>query len=392
MFDENRTLAYFPIVEGRVRNEGGLKYEYMIADNMGNVRISVEDVGGIATVKQENSYYPFGLTMPGNYVSTNPVNNKLYNGGSEWQNDFSGLPELYNTFYRNYDPAIGRFIAVDPKAEITDELSTYHYAGNNPILYNDPMGDRFEREKPIGRSLASRLQESNYTGGSIRLPFGPGTYISTGWAANGDFGNMYDANQAEIYRQSLENVSKSYADNYTKESLASIVKQVPGLTDGSHTAYGNGLIGRSLPQVEYASIKEGEIPSWWGNSQLFIDRKPVIGDVNHLGLRDGFSHADKSNFGSTSSFLGYAGISLTKTESLLKYTAKTATSWGDKATALRAAKGFVAAGKIVGVAGAALTLYEGLTDGNGLTIGDGLVSIQFLLQRVFIIWVRSIAT
>ena len=112
----------------------------MIAGNMGNVRVSFEDVSGVATVRQENSYYPFGLIMPGGYAASQP-NKNLYNGGSEWQDDFSNLPDYSQTFYRNYDAALGRFIAVDPMAESSESITTYHYALNNPIMFNDPLGD-----------------------------------------------------------------------------------------------------------------------------------------------------------------------------------------------------------------------------------------------------------
>lgn len=138
---ENNALVYFGMAEGRVRNTGtALKPEYMIADQQGNVRVSFEESSGVAVVRQENSYYPFGLIMPGGYTPTMP-NKNLYNGGSEWQNDFSDMPDLYSTFYRNYDPALGRFVSVDPKAEASISLTTYNYVGNNPILFSDPLGD-----------------------------------------------------------------------------------------------------------------------------------------------------------------------------------------------------------------------------------------------------------
>ena len=69
------------------------------------------------------------------------ANKKLYNAGSEWQDEFGGIIDYYSTFFREYDPVIGRFNGVDPKADATVELSIYHYSGNNPVNFNDPMGD-----------------------------------------------------------------------------------------------------------------------------------------------------------------------------------------------------------------------------------------------------------
>jgi len=139
---EDGTLAYFGMSECRVRNASGtLTNEYMIKDQQGNVRVSFENNAGTALVRQENSYYPFGLTMPGSVTPT-AANKNLYNGGSEWQDDFGNLPDLQQTFYRNYDAALGRFIGVDPVAEAADDMSTYHYAANNPVMFNDPLGDQ----------------------------------------------------------------------------------------------------------------------------------------------------------------------------------------------------------------------------------------------------------
>ncbi len=138
---ENGTLAYFPMAEGRVRNNSGtLKNEFMITDQLGNVRVSFEESSGVAVVRQENSYYPFGLIMPGGYTPSSP-NKNLYNAGSEWQEDFGDLPDLYSTFYRNYDAALGRFVAVDPMADAAESWTSYQYGYNNPLIFNDPLGD-----------------------------------------------------------------------------------------------------------------------------------------------------------------------------------------------------------------------------------------------------------
>jgi len=144
-------LSYFPMPEGRVLYNGTtFTQEFIITDQQGNARLSFQNNGsGTAIVKQENSYYAFGLIMPGSVVSTPAVPNKqLYNGGSEWQNDYSNLPDYYQTFNRNYDAALGRFVGVDPAAEGVESMSSYQYSGNNPIMYNDPLGNRFSINQP----------------------------------------------------------------------------------------------------------------------------------------------------------------------------------------------------------------------------------------------------
>jgi len=141
---ENGTLAYFGSSQGRVRNAAGsLKPEYIIKDQQGNARVSFEEQNSLAVVRQENSYYPFGLSMPGNALPT-AANKNLYNGGAEWQDDFGDLPDLQQTFYRMYDAALGRFIAVDPVADASDSFGTYHYALDNPVMFNDPLGDQVD--------------------------------------------------------------------------------------------------------------------------------------------------------------------------------------------------------------------------------------------------------
>lgn len=43
--------------------------------------------------------------------------------------------------YRTYDYTIGRWWQIDPKADSLESFTTYNYSFNNPIRYNDPMGD-----------------------------------------------------------------------------------------------------------------------------------------------------------------------------------------------------------------------------------------------------------
>ena len=44
-------------------------------------------------------------------------------------------------FYRSYDPAIGRWMQVDPAAESFSSITPYNGMGNNPVLFTDLLGD-----------------------------------------------------------------------------------------------------------------------------------------------------------------------------------------------------------------------------------------------------------
>jgi len=92
---------------------------------------------------EETHYYPFGLTMAG--ISSNalkganyPENRKKYNG-IEFTNDLDLA--IYDAFYRNLDPQIGRWNQIDPKIDNMEAWSPYASNYDNPIRYNDFLGD-----------------------------------------------------------------------------------------------------------------------------------------------------------------------------------------------------------------------------------------------------------
>src|SRR5690606_37004041 len=82
-----------------------------------------------------DDYYPFGLTF-NSYSRENSVMNRyLYNGV-----ELNGHTGEYETRFRGYDPALGRFGQVDPLAGIIPGISPYHFGYNNPVKYADPLG------------------------------------------------------------------------------------------------------------------------------------------------------------------------------------------------------------------------------------------------------------
>ena len=81
-------------------------------------------------------YSPFGVSLDGRTMEGDFYRYK-YNG-KELQEEL-GL-NMYDYGARNYDPAIGRWMNVDPKAEQSRRWTPYNYAYNNPLVFVDPDG------------------------------------------------------------------------------------------------------------------------------------------------------------------------------------------------------------------------------------------------------------
>ncbi|WP_374174306.1 DUF6443 domain-containing protein [Flavobacterium tructae] len=140
---ENNVLQFFSQPEGYVRNNSGVyEYIYQYKDHLGNIRLSYNKSLNII---EENNYYPFGLKQEGYNIVKTGVENKYKYNGKELQDEL-GL-NMYDYHARNYDPALGRWLNIDPLAEKSRRFSPYTYALNNPVYFIDPDG--MEAMSPI---------------------------------------------------------------------------------------------------------------------------------------------------------------------------------------------------------------------------------------------------
>ncbi|MBV7269216.1 RHS repeat domain-containing protein [Winogradskyella luteola] len=93
------------------------------------MRLTYSDSNNDASIEiiSEKNYYPFGMTHKGynNVVSSNSnsVAQKFGFGGKELQDEL-GL-DWYDVSARNYDPALGRWMNLDPLAEQMRRHSPY---------------------------------------------------------------------------------------------------------------------------------------------------------------------------------------------------------------------------------------------------------------------------
>jgi RHS repeat-associated protein len=122
---------------------------YELSNHLGNVMVTVSDrklgvdnnSDGVidyytADVITANDFYPFGLDMPGRKFGA--VGRYGFNG-KERDKDLNSLT-AYDLKFRIYNPAIGKFLSVDPLTKDFPFYSPYQYAGNTPIWCIDLDG------------------------------------------------------------------------------------------------------------------------------------------------------------------------------------------------------------------------------------------------------------
>ncbi|MEM9337938.1 MAG: RHS repeat-associated core domain-containing protein, partial [Bacteroidota bacterium] len=120
--------------------EKGYLLVYLSNENQEAVSVHFDDLTiyqGKTNVVQMDDYYPFGLTFNSYQKSFEKENSFLYNG-FELQDELDW--NVLDYLARYYDPQIGRFLQVDPAADLMRRHSPYNYAFDNPIRYIDPDG------------------------------------------------------------------------------------------------------------------------------------------------------------------------------------------------------------------------------------------------------------
>ncbi len=146
--------------------EEGYMFVYLSYDNDSNNWVYFDGLKATHTrtnVIQYNEYYPFGLQTANSWTREDATENRYrYNGGAE----LNATTGWYETYFRGYDATLGRFLQADPLAHQSSSFTPYNYAFNNPVMFNDPMGD-------YPRAVQIEMERIARSGGGYN---GPATY------------------------------------------------------------------------------------------------------------------------------------------------------------------------------------------------------------------------
>ena len=117
--------------------------QYEITNHLGNVLATVSDAKnpntvtgsfGDATLLSATDYYAFGMAMPDRKFS---LSGYRYGFNGKENDDETGTQDYG---FRIYNPALGKFLSVDPLTEKYPELTPYQFASNTPIQAIDLDG------------------------------------------------------------------------------------------------------------------------------------------------------------------------------------------------------------------------------------------------------------
>jgi RHS repeat-associated protein len=249
----------------------------------------------------------------------------LYNAGNEL-NQTTGI---YETYFRGYDPTLGRFIQVDPLATISSSLNPYHYAYNNPVNLNDPLGLEasitwedinriidYLRKNGGGTWSSSAWSESGGSdGGGDSCPgctvFGKNESYEISSSSNGGGGTLFVTSSTAEVSQDGNTIR-----GYTTVSIIDIgegTAQQGEVTDFTNSNWALEVGGGVFGAMEGATVGQGYwlgkngkyYPERWGGNQYTGSRAGAFKAANMYKWAGRGTVAVTSVIGGIQTYNGY---------------------------------------------------------------------------------------
>jgi RHS repeat-associated protein len=156
-------LGVYRVQGGSLENDqnkltlGRREYElanHLAGETVSNVLATVSDAKlPAAKVLSFTDYYAFGGAMPGR---SGGANYRYGFNGKENDGDFGNAQLIQDYGFRLYNPAIGKFLSVDPLSSSYPFYTPYQFAGNMPVRATDLDGAEPEFRAGIKVNLSNK--------------------------------------------------------------------------------------------------------------------------------------------------------------------------------------------------------------------------------------------
>jgi RHS repeat-associated protein len=100
--------------------------------SLDHITLSKKENHYVANVLSAQDYYPFGMQMPGRTFAGSEEYRYGFQG-EEQDDEVKGEGNSIHFTFREYDPRVGRFFAVDPLTASYPYYTPYQFSGNRPI-------------------------------------------------------------------------------------------------------------------------------------------------------------------------------------------------------------------------------------------------------------------
>ena len=142
----------------RPDGSGGVELFYVHADHLNTPRL-VTDTANNLRWRWESD--PFGTNLP----DENPSSLGVFKYSLRFPGQqFDGILGLHYNYFRDYDPALGRYVQSDPIG-LAGGTNTFAYADANPAEFSDPFG----LDVTINITNRSLSSTGNSVGGTVSV-------------------------------------------------------------------------------------------------------------------------------------------------------------------------------------------------------------------------------